>query len=101
MARPKNPKAYTSTQPVYVDQRYYKAGEVFVTNAEPGKTWEPVDKTEKAVADAIKPLKDDVPLEGLSKAALEAVAVDKGVNPTGLSKDDLITAIKASDDPTR
>jgi len=49
---------------------------------------------ERAVNEALDPQPGDVDLTKLSKAALEAKAVDHGINPGGLSKDDLITAIK-------
>lgn len=33
------PRGYTAPHDVYVDQRYYKAGELFVTEAKPGAEW--------------------------------------------------------------
>lgn len=88
-------KSYTSTAKVYVDGRLYEAGEVFVTDQPKGKTWETVTKGEKAAIEAADLKHEDPPLEGLGIEALRAVAVVDGVNPEGLSKKDLITAIKA------
>lgn len=96
------PKTYTSTQPVDLgDEGYYRAGQPFTTAKPKGDTWEEVSKVEKAVLDAQQEIKGDVPLEALDLSALRAFAATKGVNPKGLGKDDLITAIKAADDPTR
>lgn len=89
------PKSYTSDVKVYVDGRLYEAGEVFVTDQPKGKTWEPVSKAEKAAIEAADLTHEDPSLEGLGIEALRAVAVTKDVNPEGLSKKDLITAIKA------
>ena len=92
-------KAYTAPHDVYVDKRLYKAGEVFVTDAPKGDKWETVTKAERAAIDASEPLAGDPPLEGLSKSALEAIAVERRVDPTGLDKKALIAAIKAADEP--
>jgi len=86
--------------PVYVGQKLYEAGQVFVTDADPGDGWEKVDLATKAASDAADPTQHlDVPLEGLPIAALKAVAIMHKVNPTGLDKEALIAAIKAADEP--
>lgn len=95
----KNPVTYTAPHPVYVDMKLYETGEPFTTAQAKGKDWQRVGKDEKAAIEASKGTAGDPPLEGLSKTALEAVAVTKGVNPTGLDKDGLIAAIKAADEP--
>ncbi len=50
------PKGYTAPHDVYVDQRYYKAGEPFVTEAVPGAEWveenPPEPAPRKAATDA-------------------------------------------------
>lgn len=56
---------------------------------------------ERAIDEAQDPQPGDVDLMQLSKAALEAMGADHGINPRGLSKDDLITAIKAANDKNR
>lgn len=57
---------------------------------------------EQAVADASAQRKDDPDLTQLSKPALEALATERGVTQVkGLSKDDLIQAIQASDEQRR
>jgi len=59
------------------------------------------NELERAVNEALDPQPGDVDLTKLSKPALEAKAVDHGINPANLSKDDLITAIKAAIDKDR
>lgn len=93
-------KIYKSTQPVYIGSVYYKPGEPFTTDAAKGKDWTEVTKKEKAAFDAEQPIPGDPPLESLSLEALKAVAVTKHVNPEGLNKKDLITAIKAANEPS-
>lgn len=57
---------------------------------------------QRAVDDAQAQRKDDPALEELSKPALEALATKAGVTSVkGLSKEDLITAIRASDEQRR
>ena len=99
MTKSKNPVTYKAPHDVYVDDKYFIAGEPFTTAKDPGKSWERISKAEKAASDASDPDRGDVPLESLSKAALEAVAAGARVNPAGLSKEDLISAIKAAETP--
>lgn len=94
-----NPKAYKAPQPVYVDGVYYKPGEIFVTDKPKGEGWDAVDKAEKAATEAAQEIPGDPPLESLPLESLKAVAVTKRVNPEGLSKKDLIAAIKAANEP--
>jgi len=97
----KQPNTYTAPHAVYTGSRLYNPGEPFVTADKPGEKWETIDKGEKAAIDASQPgHPDDVPLEGMTVAALQAVAATKNVDPTGLNKADLITAIKAANEPT-
>ena len=94
------PKAYVSDADVYVDGRYYKLGEVFVTGQPKGDTWEEVSpKVAAAIQASTDRVPDDANLEGADKSALQAVAIIKHVNITGLDKPALITAIKAADAP--
>jgi hypothetical protein len=96
------PKTYISEQPVDLgDEGYFKAGVPFTTAKPKGDTWELLDKAEKAAAEASQELRGDVPLEAQTIESLRALALTLKVNPKGLSKEDLITAIKAVDDPTR
>ncbi len=96
------PVAYRATEPVYVDGTLFKAGETFVTASPKGETWETVTPMEKAAAEAAKPIKDDVNLEALDVAALKGHAASLGINlGEAKSKADIITVIKAYDDPTR
>jgi hypothetical protein len=92
-------KTYTSTKPVYTGGLYFKPGEPFTTDEPKGEDWAVVNKAEKAAIDASKPLAGDPPLEGLGLQALQAIAVEKRVDPTGLDKPALISAIKAANEP--
>jgi hypothetical protein len=97
----KQPKTYVAPHAVYTGGKLYNPGEPFTTADKAGKEWDSIDKGEKAAIEAAQPgVPADVPLEKLSHQALEAVAASKNVNPTGLSKADLITAIKAANEPT-
>lgn len=61
-----------------------------------------VDAADRAIEDAQKPLPDDPDLTQLSTQALQAMATERGVTSVkGLSKNDLIDAIKAAHDPKR
>lgn len=93
------PKTYTAPHDVYVDRQYHRAGRPFSTAAAKGKDWEVVGPVERAAADAADPIPGDVPLESLSLDGLKAVAIEKRVNPTGLSRAKLIDAIKAANEP--
>lgn len=65
---------------------------------------EPIKKGDRNLARAVSEAQQDHPtdadLTALSKPALEAMAAERGINVKGLSKDDLITAIKAEREPT-
>ena len=102
-AKPTSPvRAYTSTKDVYVDQRYYKAGEVFVTNAKPADHWDKVTPKEVAAIEGSTDLiPDDAQFDEASTEALQAYALIKRVPIVGIAKDRkaLITAIKAANEP--
>lgn len=96
----KNPKAYTAPEDVYTAGAFHKAGDVFVTDAEPNENWTEVKPKEAAAIEAsTEKVPPDVPLEGMDLAALRALAATKNVKSDGLSKRDLITAIKAANEP--
>jgi hypothetical protein len=81
-------------------------GELVPANIPVSDEWmEPVKKGDRALAGALEegadPHKKDVDLTKLDKAALQALAAERGINVDGLGPKDLITAIKAADDPTR
>lgn len=96
----KQPVTYTAPHAVYVDETLHPAGEPFVTTSEPGAKWERISKGEKAAADASSKLVNTQPdLESLDLSALKALAATKNVESKGLSKADLVTAIKAVDEP--
>jgi hypothetical protein len=95
------PVAYTSSEPVYIEGTFFKAGETFVTGMPKGDTWDELDPVEKAAADAGKQIKDDLNLDSMTVPALQALAASKGINLGDVkSKDDIITVIKAADEPT-
>lgn len=99
------PKAYTSDRDVFVNNsEYVKAGEVFVTGAEPADHWTERKPAEVAAIEASTNLvPNDANLEEASAAALEAVAIMHKVSIVGIAgnKKALISAIKAANDPTR
>lgn len=96
----KNPKAYTATEAVYTAGAFHNAGDVFVTDQEPNDNWTEV---KPAVAHTIQASTEKVPmdidLESLDLSALKAVAAEKKVTVTGMSKKEIITAIKAANEP--
>lgn len=95
-----NPKSYTAPEDVYQGGKFYKAGEPFVTADEPNDNWKEIHpKTMHIIEASTNPIPTDPPLEGLGVEALRAVAVTKHVNTDGLSKKQLIDAIKAADEP--
>jgi len=100
----KQPVSYTSPEAVYVDGIYHDAGKVFTTAAEPNENWNRVDAGDKAAIEASdKTLHVQPSLEDLTLEALKALAATKNVQTTAngkpLNKADLITAIKAADEP--
>ena len=96
----KNPKAYTATHDVYVSHTYFKAGEPFVTDADKEDTWTELSPEEASIdKGSLEKVPGDVPLEGMSTAALQALAATKNVNSTGMSKKQLIDAVKAANEP--
>jgi hypothetical protein len=96
----KNPVTYTSPETVYQGGKLIPPGEPFSTVDEPNDNWEKVSKVEVAAAVASdKTVHPDVNFDAMGVAELRAVAADKKVPFDGLSKKDLITAIKAADEP--
>jgi hypothetical protein len=97
----KQPKSYTAPHPVFTDGQYFKAGEVFVTADTKGEQWEEVTTAEKRAIESSQGILEagDAPIDNLSIAALQALAVEKRVNPEGLSKKQLVSAIRAADEP--
>jgi hypothetical protein len=66
----------------------------------------PVKKADRDLAEALEeatdPIRKDVDITKLSRPALEALAAERGVNVhKGLSRGDLIAAIKTADEPRR
>lgn len=102
MAKAKNPVAYTAPHDVYLDGVYTRAGDVFVTAADAEPEWVKRGADEVAAIQAsTQDIPQDSPLENLDVVALQAIAVTKNVNTTGIEndKDALITAIKAANVP--
>lgn len=103
----RTPKQYRATARGYAEGRIIEAGETFTTKADKGSWMEPLGKDtrsarERAVDDTLSPISDDPDLTTFSKEALEAEALRYGLtNAKGLSKDDLIAAIKAAHDEER
>jgi hypothetical protein len=82
-------------------------GEIVPANVPVADEWmEKISKKSSAAEDAVleaqQPLKDDPDYTQLSISSLQTLATDAGVTSIkGLSKDDLIAAIKAQRDNTR
>jgi hypothetical protein len=98
----KNPVAYTAPHDVYLDGKYTRAGEVFVTAADKEDAWTKRDPDEvSAIQASTMPVPPDPPLENLPIESLLAIATQKHVVTTGIEKDKdaLITAIKAAQEP--
>ena len=95
--------AYRALAAVYVDGVLYKEGETFATAQEKGDFWEPIDPVQKAAAEAANPQRhDDVNLDNLDVSGLKAYAASLGVDVgQAKTKADIITVIRAVDDPTR
>jgi hypothetical protein len=96
----KQPVTYTAPHAVYVDSTLRRAGEPFTTSEPKGEKWEKVGEAEKVAIEASDKLLDVQPsLEDLDLAALKAMAAAKNVPTARLDKKELITAIKAVDEP--
>jgi hypothetical protein len=99
--------SHRATARGYAGGNIIEAGQLVPADVAVSDEWmEPVKGKDTAAAKAIedvqKDRKDDADLTTLSKAALEALAVERGVTSVkGLSKDDLIAAIQASDEQRR
>lgn len=97
----REPKQYKALERGYVDGKIVEEGEVFFTKADKGQWMEKVKKgddygVDAAVDEAQYAKKADIDYEGMSQPALEVMAALAGVSKPGeLSKDELITAIKA------
>lgn len=93
-------KSYTAPTPVQIGGRVYRPGESFTTDTGPGDEWEEVDNADAAIIDAAT-IKTPVDpnLDAMSKGALEAYAAERGVNTDGMTKERLLTAIRAADEP--
>lgn len=99
----RDPKTYRALERGYVDGKIVEEGEVFATKVDKGLWMEEVKPgsnkygVEMASDEAGYGKKADVDYEGMSEAALQALAALVGVTKPGeLGKDDLITAIKAA-----
>lgn len=79
-------------------------GEFVPADVPVGSWMEPIAPKDRKLARAVQEAQDespkDVDLTALNKSALQAMAAERGINVDGLSKDDLITAIKAEREPT-
>lgn len=94
------PKSYKAPHVVYQGGQLVPAGEPFVTADPKGEGWEEISDAEKKAQEAANPtLQQDVPLEKLPLAVLQAVAVMKKIDAAKMSKDEVIAAIKAADEP--
>ena len=95
---------HVATERGYADT-IIEPGEMVPADIPVSKEWmKPTGKDAALLAAtqaALDPSPDDVDLGKLSKQALEAMATERGIPVAGLSKEDMITAIKAAHDPAR
>lgn len=80
-------------------------GEMVPAGVPISENWmEPVKKGDRALAGAMQEAQADHPgdadLTQVGLPGLKAMAAERGINPKGLSEDDLIAAIKAEREPT-
>jgi hypothetical protein len=95
-----SPKAYISETDVYTAGKFTKAGDVFVTEADANDDWTEVDPATRNIIDAsTQKVPADVPLDQMSDEALQGMAASKHVNTDGMDREQLITAIKAVNEP--
>ena len=99
----KNPITYTAPHEVYTGGVLYKPGQPFTTVEKKGAEWERISPLEKAVELASDPQRhDDVNLDALDATALKGHAASLGIDlGEAKSKADIITVIRAANDPTR
>jgi hypothetical protein len=97
----KSPKSYTAPHDVQTAGAYHKAGDVFVTDADPMETWEEVTPSQaKIIQASTEKVPPDAAIESLSVSELRALAVTKHISPDGMSKKELLDAIKAANEPS-
>lgn len=98
---------YRATERGYAGGNIIEAGQLVPGDTPVSENWmEKIkgteDKAARAVEDAQAVRKDDPDLEGANIGALQALAIDAGVTDVkGLSKKDLIAAIKAAREQRR
>jgi hypothetical protein len=94
-------QTYKSPMPAEVGGHLYKAGEPFVTDAEPAEEWEKITEQEAVIEEtAQNKVPDHADLESLPLTALKAVAFLRHVQGIDkLDNDGLKTAIRASYEP--
>jgi len=97
--------SHRATERGYAGGAVIEPGELVPPDTPVGSWMERVDgKTDaldEAVQAALDPQPGDIDLTQLGKAALQAMAAERDIPTAGLSKEDLITAIKAHKDPLR
>lgn len=80
-------------------------GEIVPADQPVSTEWMEPIKGNKALAaaldEALDPTPKDADLTQVGMPGLKAMAAERGINSKGLSEKDLITAIKAKDDPLR
>lgn len=96
---------HRATERGYAHGQLIEIGGFVPADTPVSESWmEPLAAKDRKLAKAVQEAQDespkDVDLTKLSKSALEAMAAERGVNVAGLSKEDLITAIKAEREPT-
>lgn len=101
MSKQTQPRTYVAPHQVYTGGALVDPGVPFTTMEPRGAQWEYADPKERAADEAArKGPHGDVDLDKLDISALKAVAASKGVDlGEAKSKADIITVIKAADEP--
>lgn len=94
---------YKSAEPVALKGGIVPADTPFVSDADPGDTWEEIEAEDAAAQTAsTTTTPTDEAFDAASKYAVEAYCLIKGIDIRQLSaKEDFVAAAKAFNDPTR
>lgn len=94
--------SYRAKERGYIRGELKEPGEIFSAENFTGKWAEPLNKTEAKVAraseEALSQQPDDVEIQNLAPEALQAMCAERGIDPKGLNKKQMVNAIKAARD---
>lgn len=106
MAKETGSNSHIATQRGYAAGQLIEEGEFVPAGVTVSDEWMDAvsakeAKRHKAALETSDATPGDVDLTQLTVSALQAMAAERGANVKGLSKDDLIAAIKAEKDPAK